>query len=224
MPSPDAEMPTRAALIEAALHLFGRKGFDGASTREIAARAGANVAAIAYHFGGKAGLRLACVEAIAAEIDTILPADGAALLPERAEEAAAVLERLLHAAVRFVAGPGPAQDFAVFLLREITMAGPLVDPIYERIIGPRHRMLCRLWGRATGLDPESEGVRLAVFAMIGQVIYFRVGQPMVLRRLGWDAIGPERAAAIADLLAGNLHGALAASKDAARAAGERTDR
>ncbi|WP_292390795.1 TetR family transcriptional regulator, partial [Mesorhizobium sp.] len=43
---------TRAALVQAALKLFGRQGFDGTSTREIAAEAKANIGSIAYHFGG----------------------------------------------------------------------------------------------------------------------------------------------------------------------------
>ena len=40
---------TRAALVRAALTLFGRQGFDGTSTREIAAEAKANIGSIAYH-------------------------------------------------------------------------------------------------------------------------------------------------------------------------------
>ena len=50
---------TRKALVIAALKLFGTVGYDGASTREIAAAANANLGSIAYHFGGKEGLRLA---------------------------------------------------------------------------------------------------------------------------------------------------------------------
>ena len=53
---------TRLALIRAALDLFGAKGFEAASTRAVAAAAGANLASIAYHFGGKEGLRLACAD------------------------------------------------------------------------------------------------------------------------------------------------------------------
>ncbi len=59
---------TRAALIRVGLDLFGARGFEAASTRAIAAAAGANVAAIAYHFGGKEGLRLACADHVAATI------------------------------------------------------------------------------------------------------------------------------------------------------------
>src|SRR6187402_469003 len=55
---------TRRALVSAALKLFGTVGYDGASTREIAAAANANLGSIAYHFGGKEGLRLAVADHI----------------------------------------------------------------------------------------------------------------------------------------------------------------
>ncbi|MBQ0937319.1 CerR family C-terminal domain-containing protein [Ideonella paludis] len=47
---------TRERLLLTALRLFAQRGFSATSTREIAQAAGANVAAIAYHFGDKAGL------------------------------------------------------------------------------------------------------------------------------------------------------------------------
>ena len=56
---------TRNSLIMAGLDLFGRHGFEGASTRNIAGAAKANIGSIAYHFGGKEGLRQACAEHVA---------------------------------------------------------------------------------------------------------------------------------------------------------------
>ena len=44
----------------------------------------------------------------------------------------------------------------------------------------------------------------AVFALIGQVVYFRIAQPLVRRRMGWTRIGPDEAARIADSLAAGL--------------------
>lgn len=202
---------TRDALIAAGLHFFGHKGFAAASTREIAARAGANVAAIAYHFGGKEGLRAACAETVAARMGGILdPLD--APVPATPAAARAVLDQAIRAVTLFLASAPGVADIAAFLLREITDPGPVFDRIYEETIGPRHAALCRLWGVATDTDPESEATRLAVFAMMGQVLYFRIGRPVILRRMDWDDIPPERAAAIADLLAANLHAALDATE------------
>ena len=207
--------PTRAALVEAALHLFGRKGFDAASTRAIAARAGANIAAIAYHFGGKEGLRLACVEALSAQRGQVMVLDG--MPPPATPEAARQrLEVAVREAVRFMASAAPAQDMVLFMLREITEGGPLLDTIYRQMMEPRHRLLCQLWGVATGTDPESEATRLAVFAMVGQVLYFRIGQPIILRRMGWGTISPDAAGHIGDILVRNLHAALAATERTTR--------
>ncbi|WEF33003.1 CerR family C-terminal domain-containing protein [Pseudoduganella chitinolytica] len=47
---------SRERLLLAAMKLFAEQGFARTSTREIALAAGANVAAISYYFGDKAGL------------------------------------------------------------------------------------------------------------------------------------------------------------------------
>ena len=75
IPSPSAPQTpadqTRLALVRAALKLFGSQGFDGTSTREIAAAAKANIGSIAYHFGGKDGLKLAAADYIVETIQKI---------------------------------------------------------------------------------------------------------------------------------------------------------
>src|SRR5512135_2763379 len=52
--APRAE--TRERLIEAASEIFIEHGYKAAKIRDIVRRAGANVAAVNYHFNGKAGL------------------------------------------------------------------------------------------------------------------------------------------------------------------------
>ncbi|HEY0837547.1 MAG TPA: TetR/AcrR family transcriptional regulator [Azospirillum sp.] len=53
---------TTEALLDAAKCTFAARGFDAATTREIAAGAGVNEQLIQRYFGGKAGLLLAVVE------------------------------------------------------------------------------------------------------------------------------------------------------------------
>lgn len=56
-------LEARTRLLHQALRLFAEQGFAKTSTREIASAAGANIAAISYYFGDKAGLyRAAFVE------------------------------------------------------------------------------------------------------------------------------------------------------------------
>lgn len=44
---------TRSRVLASAAALYAEKGIDGVTTREIAERAKANIAAVGYHFGGK---------------------------------------------------------------------------------------------------------------------------------------------------------------------------
>ena len=66
----------RDKLIHAAIERFGKRGFDGVGTREIAAAVDTPMSSITYHFGGKEGLYLAAAEHIFDHIHDVLGADG----------------------------------------------------------------------------------------------------------------------------------------------------
>ena len=55
-------MDKREIIITTAMNLFGQKGFDGTSVRQIAAGAGVNLAMINYYFGSKEKLFESVVE------------------------------------------------------------------------------------------------------------------------------------------------------------------
>src|SRR3569832_522052 len=52
---------TRARIIRTALALFGERGFDGVSTRDIDAQAGVPAPSLQYYFENKEGLYAACI-------------------------------------------------------------------------------------------------------------------------------------------------------------------
>lgn len=57
----------RERLIEAAIDLFGRDGFDATSLRAVAEEAGVSWGLVRFHFGSKEGLREAAEERVIAE-------------------------------------------------------------------------------------------------------------------------------------------------------------
>jgi AcrR family transcriptional regulator len=59
---------TRAAILKAALDEFGSQGFAGARTERIAAQAGCNIRMLYHHFGDKAALYRAVLEAAYADL------------------------------------------------------------------------------------------------------------------------------------------------------------
>lgn len=196
---------TRLALIEAGFRHFGREGFAGTSTRVLAAEARTNVASIAYHFGGKEGLRAACGAEVGRRIGSVIAGLATpATMPTDAESAAAQLRAILRGMIAYLIGGGQSGDMIPFMMREVAEGGPTLDSLYETAMKPTHRRLCQLWATATGGDPESDEVRLSVFGMLGQVIYLRIGMPLISRRMGWPGQGPEAAAAVTRTLLANL--------------------
>jgi len=211
-PSPADQ--TRAALIRAALRLFGRQGFDGTSTREIAALANANIGSIAYHFGGKEGLRAACANYI---VETIGSVAGAAMAEPAddahgPEAARARLNTVLEAMVGFIVARPEAGEFVQFVLRELSQPSEALDIIYAGVFEPVHKRLCRIWAEASGEDAESQRTRITIFTLIGQVVYFRIARAAVMRRMDWNGLGPAEAAEIISVIGSNIEAILAARK------------
>ncbi len=118
--------------------MFGRLGFEGASTREIAKAANANLAAIVYHFGGKEALHLAVAEhvgerASSAKVGPTLAgmaADPAATAtPEGARRA-----RFAGWSSTFIdvlLGAAEAERWARFIVREQLQPTAAFDVIYS---------------------------------------------------------------------------------------------
>jgi len=208
-PPPPRGEETRAALIAAALALYGDKGYEATSTREIAAAAKANSAMIAYHFGGKEGLRAACADHVAERLRSLFADAPEAATPEAGR---AALAALIRAFIRRVVADEAARPLARFLLRELADPSAAFARVYEAAFAPLHARACRLWAAATGAEPESETTRLSVFAMMAQPLYFRIARAPVLRRMGWPDIGPEQAAALEAIILGNLEAALDAAR------------
>jgi AcrR family transcriptional regulator len=97
----DAERGARERILVAALQVFAERGFDGARTREIADRAGANLGLITYYFDTKEKLWQAAVGLAFLELQTEL---GDVMAPVAAQgDQRDRVERVLRGFVHFVA-------------------------------------------------------------------------------------------------------------------------
>src|SRR4051812_28917810 len=107
-------------LLQTAIEQFGRLGFEGASTRDIARASGTAMSSITYHFGGKEGLYLAAAdhiaESVAAMQAPVLGAISAAGAPSR-EAAIEALLAIIDSMAQMMLRP-ESEDWARFIIRE----------------------------------------------------------------------------------------------------------
>lgn len=90
-------LATAASLLDAAERLFAERGYDGASVRDIAAAAGAQIASVSFHHGGKETLFERVIERRASELAALRLG---ALAAARQENGPLSLEAVLSAFVR----------------------------------------------------------------------------------------------------------------------------
>ncbi len=202
----DRGAETRQQLVEAALDVFGRLGYEGASTREIAKAANANLAAIVYHFGGKEALHIAVAEHVVASIMAkIGPALARASESEASatpEAARAALKRLVETMIEVLLGSAEAERWARFIVREQLEPTAAFDVIYA-FMGKSLVRATQLVAVTLG-RPEDEAVRVRVLSTLGQVLVFRVAQAAVLRHTGWSTIGENERSAIRKVILENV--------------------
>jgi AcrR family transcriptional regulator len=183
-PSADA---TRDRILQGALDLFSERGFDGASTREIAARAGVTQPLLNYHFSSKDDLWRAAVDVLFEQLNIALAAraDGLRGVDELTAVRLLVREFIwfsarhpqLHRIItQECKADGPRMDWLVERhvrpLYETTTAQfatlaaqghvPPIAPAHLYYIvtgaGPTMFVLGPECRRLTGLDPESDAV------------------------------------------------------------------
>jgi AcrR family transcriptional regulator len=183
MPATAVAHTTPTRLLEAAIDLFAQHGFHGTSIRDIAERAGANVAAGHYHYGSKQGLYLEVLRAQFAEVRGELerrgvsrPAPALRRAPRR--ELIALLEARITTMLELLLGPPPAPH-GQLMLREMCDPTAAMPIIVAEFIEPQTREMEQL---VRHLMPEvgRENVSQIVFSIIGQVLFYRFTMPMTL--------------------------------------------
>ncbi len=177
---------TRRALLDAAAHEFAAHGFEGASTRAIATRAGTHQPQINYHFESKDELWRATVDHVFDRLDAALDAE----LPDglaRTEVATrAGFATVLRAIVRAVAG---LPELNRIMVQEATADSDRLAWIVERHTRTRYDLITGAWrelrraGEVADLDDT-----VVYYSLIGAASLAYVNAPEARRLLGDDPI------------------------------------
>jgi AcrR family transcriptional regulator len=181
-------------LLDAALLEFATHGFDGASTREVARKAGWHQPQINYHFASKEALWKAAVDKLFAEL-TVETEELFSAPP-------ADLPGAFAKGIRsFVAFSARRPELFRIMSLESTADSDRLDWIVERHIRPRFEITCAAWERlrATGAGADIDGVTAyQLIVGFGSVPF--ANAPALQRLTGADATTPQRAAKHAEAL------------------------
>jgi AcrR family transcriptional regulator len=167
--------PTREKLLEVAGPIFADRGYQATTIREICAGAGANVAAINYHFGDKLGLytevlqqsvRAAQLLAVQNTLDENTP-------PED------ILRALIRARLRSISGDDLPDWHSRLLAHELAQPTPALRQLIDKVARPICKRLLELIGGMIGLPPNDDNTRLCAISVVGQVLAYVLPGPLL---------------------------------------------
>lgn len=205
-------------MLRAALELFGRHGFDGTTTRMIAAAAGMNLGAIPYYFGTKDELYVEAAAFLAEAIQArqrepalrwqaAWPSSGETTDPHTLIDQ--VVAFLCQQARVLLADDFPA-EWVQFFLRVQAEEGPAFDRLFTQVVAPMQDAVESLVARICGREATDALPRTLTFLAAHQVMSLRLSDAQLMRRLGWDRLTPQRIDQLLDLIAITLRAQLAA--------------
>lgn len=188
---------TRARIIEAAVVVFGERGYDGASTRDIATAAGVNAPALQYYFDGKEGVYLECVEHLITllwrKMAPSVEAAEHALADDNCQDNSLIETSLgiLGTVVSTIQDSPEATAWRAFLDRHQAGLCPesATKAFDERFKARISGVIRLLIARLSGFAVEDERTVIHSMALFTQGLAFRVQKPKLLAALDWAQIG-----------------------------------
>jgi len=204
---------TQDRLLEAAVDVFGRHGFEAATTRAIAREAGVNIAAIPYYYSGKEGLYRAAVSFIVKKVQSQV----AAVLEEikvqsfrdavSRDTAFALLEKLLEKIINFMVGSPQAPRVARIILREQLYPSSAYEIIFNELLEPVLDSIAVLITAVTG-EPSPRTAKFRAMAVMGQIFVFRFGRETMVRALGLEGYSTKEMEEIRRIILEQTRGAM----------------
>ena len=165
----DSPTQVRERILDAAQQTFAEKGFDGATTRQIASRANVPLGLLRYYFGGKLKLWQASVDQAFSELrsglDTTTFEPGS---PAEGSDPLAAIRAGIRAHVHFVA---KNPEFVRLMHEEGKRRGPRMRWLVDRHVKPLFERLIPVIGRLQELGQLPKDIAPLHFAygLIGAI-------------------------------------------------------
>jgi AcrR family transcriptional regulator len=168
---------TRARLLQSAAGVFAEVGYHAATIREISKRAGANVAAVNYHFGDKLELYTEVLrESVhGRSLEAIRNALDSDVLPEKA------LREVIKALLARMCTDDQRDRRWRLMMHELAQPTPAMSRIIDETSRPLNNKLRELIGAMIRRPSGDVKTRLCTNSIIGQVILYAHWRPILAR-------------------------------------------
>jgi TetR/AcrR family transcriptional regulator, regulator of cefoperazone and chloramphenicol sensitivity len=188
---------TRDKLLEVAGPIFAERGYQAATIREICAGAGANVAAINYHFGDKLGLYTELLQQSvrAAQLKAVQNTLDQNASPED------ILRALIRARLRSITGENLPDWQSRLLAHELAQPTPALRRLITNVARPIYKRLLALIGEMIDMSPDDENTRLCAVSVVGQVLAYVLPGPLLSEIWPELKMTPKQVERIADHIA-----------------------
>jgi AcrR family transcriptional regulator len=189
---------TEKRLVEAAGEIFAEYGYRSATVRQICEKAGANIAAVNYHFGDKEGLYMAVLRSVPDAHAEKYPSNiGLNRAATAEQKLRAYIESLLHRV--FDAGrPG---WHTKIIAREMSEPTRALDTLLEEVARPLHQELASIIRELLDAAASDEAVRLCTLSVMSQCVYYHHARSVISRLYPDQKQGPEDIARLVDHIA-----------------------
>lgn len=178
MSDPTQSPDTRQRLLEAAGPIFAEKGFRAATVKEICDAAGANIAAINYHFGDKQRLYVATLRFAHSSVVNV--EDLRRSWPSDAT-ASQKLGDLVRTLVHGILGQGKPAWLGRIIASEMTDPTDALDELVELEVRPKSQLLRQLIAEITGLPPHDERTAFNSLSIVSQCLFYHQNRAVVRR-------------------------------------------
>jgi len=194
---------TRKRILDAALSVFAEKGYDAASTRLIATRAGVNPPALQYYFENKEGVFNSCTMMLSEQnmqflqpvLDKLQEAVQSRVDDDKCT---GLLCDLLETMLKRVYTMDNSHDTHLFIAHIHLQQGPAkaLRILRDNFEIPLYDAIGLVVAKLSRLPAASEEVRLRVLSVLGLLNIFFTMRPAVLAQMNWDDISPSGLSAL----------------------------
>ena len=169
---------TRLRLLQAAGEIFAEQGYRKATIRDICSRAGANIAAVNYHFGDKEKLYAAVLQHWLGEALKKYPPDGD--LPEGAP-ARERLKAFVRSWLFRMLGEGMPAWHGKLMAREMSEPTCAFEVLMNESVRPMSQRLTGIVKELLGPGVDERTVRDCALSVAGQCCFYRHAHEMITR-------------------------------------------